>query len=192
MTKAIIFDWAGVLASDGYWVWLRKNVEDIEDRKEFFHKISEDVDSAKISHDEFLEKLSLETGRLKERVWDEIKKEIIINKDLISFVKKLKARYKVGLLSNFTHPWLSEIIAENNLWGLFDRHIISSEHKMVKPDPRIFQKILDMLGVKPEEAVFIDDRKMHTDGAKRVGLRTILFIDNVQLIEDLRGLGVEV
>lgn len=191
MIKAIIFDWAGVLGTDGYWVWLKKNIENIEDRKGFFQEISEHVDSAKMPHSEFMEHLARESNKSPDQIWKEVKLEITINNDLVSLVKKLKAKYKIALLSNFTYPWLNEILTENNLWGLFDDHVISSEHKVIKPSPEIFEKILGMLNAKPEEAVFIDDQQMHLDGAKRVGLATILFLDNTQLIHDLRKLGIE-
>ncbi len=192
MIKAIIFDWAGVLETDGYWVWLKRNVENIEGRRDFFQEISEQVDGARISHDAFVEQLARETGKSAEQVWEGIKNEIMINRDLVSFIKKLKAKYKVALLSNFTFPWLDEILTENNLWELFDQHIISSEHKVIKPSPEIFHKMLDMLAIKPEEAIFIDDRQMHIDGAGRIGLRGVLFANNSQLIQDLGKFGVEV
>ena len=33
MIKAILFDWAGVIAADGYWIWLDENIEDLESKK---------------------------------------------------------------------------------------------------------------------------------------------------------------
>ena len=192
MIKAIIFDWAGVFAVDGYWIWLRKNISDIENRKKYFQELSDEVDCGKISHGEFLQKLSNELGRDSNQVWQEVKKEIVLNQELITFVKKLKVKYKIGLLSNFTFPWLNEILTENNLWELFDENVISSQHRMIKPDPEIFQKMLEKLNIKPEEAIFIDDRQMHVDGAKRVGINAILFKNNEQLIKDLQKFGVTI
>jgi putative hydrolase of the HAD superfamily len=190
MIKAIIFDWAGVIGADGYWVWLNKNIKNINDHKSFFQKISEDVDCAKISHHEFMELLSQESGKPQDQIWKEVKKEIILNKELISIIKKIKNKYKIGLLSNFTYPWLNEILTENNLWELFDKNIISSEHKMIKPNPEIFQNMISTLDVKPEEAVFVDDRQIHIEGAKKVGLEGILFTDNNKFINDLLKLGI--
>jgi len=192
MIKAIIFDWAGVLAIDGYWVWLKKNIKNIEEHKQFFQETSNLVDSAKIPHSEFMKILARESNKTEEQVWKEVRSEIVINKDLVDFIQKLKLKYKIGLLSNFTYPWLQEILTENNLWKLFDKYVISSEYKMIKPNPKMFQKILNLLNIKPKEALFVDDRQMHIDGAKRVGLEGILFINNVQLVKDLKKFGIEV
>ena len=189
--KAIIFDWAGVLGAEGYWIWLKNNIKNLEDRQKFFQETSDLVDVGEMPHNEFMEILARESGKSPELIWQEVKNEIVINQELVSFIKKLKLKYKVGLLSNFTYPWLSEILTENNLWELFDHHVISSEHKIRKPNPEIFHKMLGMLNIKPEETVFVDDRQIHVDGAKRVGMEALLFSNTDQFIEDLKKLGVE-
>ena len=191
MIKAIVFDWAGVIGVDGYWVWLIKNIPNIVDRKDYFQGLSEEVDSAKISHDEFMKILAQESKKSEEQVWEEIEKEIVLNQELITFIKKLKIKYKIALLSNFTFPWLDKILIDNNLWELFDENVISSQYKMIKPDPRIFKKMLEILNIKSEEGIFVDDRQMHVDGAERVGIKAIVFKDNEQLVKDLQKLGVE-
>ena len=52
--------------------------------------------------------------------------------------------------------------------------------------------MLEVLDIKPEEAVFIDDKQIHVDSAKQVGLEGVLFINNIKLVDDLRRVGVEV
>ena len=192
MIKAIIFDWAGVMSTDAGWVWLRKNIKDLDARKPIFDKASEDVDSATITHDEFLEFNAKESGKSVDQVSREVQNEVVINSELVLYIKKLKQKYKVALLSNYTYPWLAEILDENNLWGLFDKNIISSEHKIIKPNPEIFIKMLEMLEIRPEEAVFIDDRQINVDGARKVGINSILFENNEQLFLDLKNLRVEI
>jgi len=51
--------------------------------------------------------------------------------------------------------------------------------------------VLQKLKVKPDEAVFIDDRKDFLDGAKKAGLKTILFMTVGQVKAGLKKLGVE-
>lgn len=190
MIKAIIFDWAGVIGVDGLWVWMKDNVKNLEERRAYLNEINDDLDSGRMPHSEFMQYLSKESGKNPEQIWQEVKKEIVINKELVEFIKTLKPKYKVGLLSNFTYPWISEILTENNLWELFDQHVISSEHKIIKPNPEIFHKMLEMLDIKPKEAIFVDDRQMHIDGAGRVGITGILFTNNAKFIEDLKSLGI--
>ena len=192
MIKAIIFDWAGVIASDGYWIWLGKNIKDIEEKRSYFQDISEKVDSARISHNEFEEILTSISDKLEQDVWQEVKLEIIINKELLEVIKTLKNRYKIGLLSNFTFPWLNELLSENNLYRLFDACIISSEHKVIKPQKEAFEKVLNALNVSANESVFIDDRQINVDAANKLTLNGLLFKDNARLLNDLRLLGAEV
>ncbi len=190
MIKAIIFDWAGVIGADGYWAWLKKDVPGSEERIDFFEKISGQVDSGELSNEEFVAILVKESGQTADMIWNQIKSETFINWELVSKIKELKGKYKIGLLSNFTYPWLSEILTMNNLWEIFDDNIISSEYGIVKPDAKIYLKMLDMLAVSPEEAVFTDDRQVNVDGAKAVGMNVFLFKDNETLLEDLKTLGI--
>lgn len=190
MIKAIIFDFAGVIGDDGYWVWLRKVVPDIDSQKPYFLKLSEKVDRATISNKEFLEQLSKRIGVPKETIWPAVKKHIIINKDLLEFIKSLKEKYKIGLLSNFTHQWLREVINENHLESYFDQILISSEQKLIKPELEFFQKIFDLLGINKDEVIFIDDREYQIEAANKFGIKSIQYVSNDQLKEDLRNLGV--
>ncbi len=192
MIKAIIFDWAGVIGADGYWVWLRKNIRDLESRRDYFQDISEKVDSAEMLHADFEKKLADISGKSAIEVWQEVKREIVINRELVGIIEKLKSRYKIGLLSNFTYPWLNEILSENNLYKLFDAYIISSEHNVIKPNPDAFKKILNLLNVNAGESVFVDDRQVHVDAANKIGLNGLLYKDNIQLVHDLGQLGIEV
>ena len=191
MIKGIIFDWAGVIGADGYWIWLRKNVKDIDEKSPYFQDISEKVDRAEMSHEDFEKLLAGLFGKSAQEIWQEIKREIVINDELVRIIRNLKNHYKIGLLSNFTYPWLNELISENNLYALFDAHVISSQHKVIKPNKEAFDKILGMLGVSPGESVFIDDRQGHVDAAKKFGLKGLLFKNNSELLEEFRSLGVK-
>ena len=190
MCKAIIFDWAGVLAEDGFWTWLRVNIPDIDSRKQEFQKLSEKVDGGAIPHDDFMQSLSKKVGKSPDQVWQEVKKEIRVNHQLIDFISELKQRYTIALLSNFTYPWLNEIISENELWELFDHHIISSKHKLIKPNPEIFEKMLTMLQVNKNEAIFVDDRQYNVDAANALGIRSFLYTNLKTFKEDLRSVDI--
>ena len=43
------------------------------------------------------------------------------------------------------------------LLGDFDEVVLSGNHGLRKPDPAVFQLVLDDLGLPPEECVFVDD-----------------------------------
>lgn len=58
---------------------------------------------------------------------------------------------------------------------LFDRTFYSYELGLRKPDPAYFRSVVDALGVRPEEAVFVDDMRANVLGAREAGLRAVLF-----------------
>jgi putative hydrolase of the HAD superfamily len=105
-------------------------------------------------------------------------------------MKELTKKYRIALLSNFTYEWLEEVLARENLSPLFDIIFISSRHGSIKPEADAFRKVVELLQVAPHEAVFIDDRQMHVDAARNLGIQALLFTDVAQLRQDLTRLGV--
>ena len=55
--------------------------------------------------------------------------------------------------------------------------VVSGEVRLLKPDPAIYYLALDRFGLKPAEALFVDDRKINVEGAEAVGMRGHLFTD---------------
>jgi putative hydrolase of the HAD superfamily len=60
-----------------------------------------------------------------------------------------------------------------------------------KPHEQIYRMALDLSQRQARECVFIDDRPMNLECAKRLGLHTIQFLNAEQLEIDLRRLGLE-
>lgn len=192
MIKAILFDFAGVIGVDGYWVWLRENVADINSRLEYFEEISDQVDKSIITNKEFVNLIAQKTGINSSRIWPEIYNKIVLNQELLVFMQKLRTKYKIGLLSNFTHEWLEEVFNKNNLSLYFDSIYISSRYGMIKPEAGAFRKALELLSIAPQEAIFVDDRQVNVDAAKRLGMRGFLYTSFSQLKKDFKNLGVTI
>jgi 2-haloacid dehalogenase len=55
--------------------------------------------------------------------------------------------------------------------------LVSGAEKMLKPDPAIYYLGLRRFGLKPEEALFVDDRQINVEGALAVGMKAQLFTD---------------
>ena len=59
--------------------------------------------------------------------------------------------------------------------GLFDAEVFSSRVGLSKPDPRIYLHCCELLGIEPQEAVFVGDgANDELGGAERVGMRAVL------------------
>lgn len=192
MIKAIIFDNAGVIMTESYWLWLHENIPDLEERKEFFHDISYKVDSSNISPEQFLDFLAKESGKSSEKVKEEILGTFVLNEEVNELMKRLKKRYKIGLLSNFISDWIKILFRKFNIEEIFDAMIISTDHKMIKPDPKMYQLIAEMLKVKPREAVFIDDRECNVLSAEKAGMKGILFKNPQDLKEKLKEINIKI
>jgi HAD superfamily hydrolase (TIGR01509 family) len=63
--------------------------------------------------------------------------------------------------------------------------IISAEVGVAKPDPAIYRIAAERMGVKPEEAIFVDDFIDNVESARAFGLRTIQFKDRQSLYSEL-------
>jgi epoxide hydrolase-like predicted phosphatase len=56
----------------------------------------------------------------------------------------------------------------------FDHVVISGEVGMRKPESRIFEYTLDLLGVDPEDALFLDDEEPNVLAARAIGMQSFL------------------
>jgi putative hydrolase of the HAD superfamily len=74
---------------------------------------------------------------------------------------------------------------------LFDVVVESSRVGVRKPDPRFYQMACDLLGIAPEQAVFLDDLGINLKPARAMGMTTIKVGDpDVALVELEAVLGV--
>jgi putative hydrolase of the HAD superfamily len=103
---------------------------------------------------------------------------------LLDFLRRLRPERKVGLLSN---AWsgLRAVITSLNFEDVFDEMIISAEVGLMKPDPRIYHLALEKLGVRPEEAVFLDDMLINVQAARSIGMSAIQFTQPEKTLEEL-------
>jgi len=58
--------------------------------------------------------------------------------------------------------------------------IFSAEVHLAKPDPRIYQLVLDKLGVQAGEAIFIDDFPENIDAANALGIHGVHYENSLQ------------
>jgi putative hydrolase of the HAD superfamily len=95
-------------------------------------------------------------------------------------VEIAKSRMKVGLVCDTGFSpgtTLRKIMHDNGIGSYFDSFSFSNETGYLKPRIETFSRVLNDLGIRPEEAVHIGDLE-HTDiaGAKRMGMKAIKFI----------------
>jgi 2-haloacid dehalogenase len=86
-------------------------------------------------------------------------------------------------ITNFSADFWEPFRArEEAFFRRFRDIVVSGEEKLLKPDPALYYRALDRFGLKPGEALFVDDRAINAEGAEAVGMHGHLFTG----AEDLR------
>ena len=95
--------------------------------------------------------------------------------ETIELINELKKRgVKVGILSNAL-----ECLADSAKCLVDDELcFVSYELKCLKPDVKIYQKMIEKLNCKPNEVIFIDDKEKNVIGAKSLGINGIVYKNN--------------
>jgi putative hydrolase of the HAD superfamily len=93
----------------------------------------------------------------------------------VDTLRTLRERgYKLGLITVCTED-VELLWPETEFAGLFDAEVFSNSFGASKPDPRIYRHCCELLGVEPEDAVFVGDgANDELEGARRVGMEAIL------------------
>lgn len=73
-------------------------------------------------------------------------------------------------------------------YDVFDLTYASNLMKHSKPDAAFYEHILAAEGVKPEDAVFIDDMPVNVAAAAALGIHAILFTSEAELRDALQSL----
>jgi len=112
-------------------------------------------------------------------------------KDVVALVKKLRNRYKLGLLSDMPKEWTDWLENKFHIFGNFDAVVVSGYEGVEKPNPEIYHLILKKLGFKAEECIFIDDWKRNLKYPAKIRMKTILFKNPEQLEKELKEFGIK-
>ncbi len=175
MIKAVVFDFSGVIASPAYLKWVSNHVLNFSEKKKLYNEVFKKLDLGIYSKDMFEEFLSQETGVPKKEIWPKVLSGVLVHEGIIGIIIKLKKKYKIGLLSNYCHEALLEIIKQKRLEGYFDEILISSQCNLIKPQKEFFLRMLQRLNLKASEILFIDDSLENVKMARKIGMVSIHF-----------------
>lgn len=183
MIKIILLDFGGVLAEEGF----------REGLKEIARQNGLDPEGFYAAADSLIHETGYLTGQAGEadywnavrertgvsgtngQLREEILKRFVLRAEMIQCVALLKAGgFKVVMLTDQTN-WLNEINGKENIFPHFDRILNSFQTHLTKRDASTFTAVCGMLGVKPEETLFVDDNNNHIQRAADRGLETIHF-----------------
>ncbi len=110
----------------------------------------------------------------------------------VEILRELKqAGYPLSALSNWPSEKFYQLRPRFDFLDWFDVVLVSGDVKLVKPDPRFYQLLLDRIGRSAPECIFIDDSERNITGARDLGFQVILYRSPEQLRSELGRLGIQ-
>lgn len=198
----IIFDFGGVILNLDYnrttEAFVKLGVIDFEQSYSQLNQTNlfDEFERGEITSDQFRSGIGtvLNTGVSDAQI-DEAWNAMLLDlpSERLRLLEKLGQTKRLALLSN-TNAIHAEYFERKmkrqhgieNLDPFFEKVYYSFDVGMRKPEPRIFELVLQERNFKPEETLFIDDSPQHIEGARRVGLHTYhLRADQGETILDL-------
>ena len=91
-------------------------------------------------------------------------------------IKSLKSKFKIAICTNKKQDITEKILQEFNIQNYFDFVLGSSIKLKLKPDTEMLEHCLEILQVKPEQAIMVGDSMNDIIPAQKIGIKTI-FVD---------------
>jgi len=197
--RAIVFDFGGVLVDWNPRYLYRQLFADEEAMERFFREI----DFIAWNHEqdrgrpfaEGVALLSREFPHYAELIaayhhrWEESISGPIW--ETVEILGELKRQgYPLYGLTNWSAETFPLVRDRYEFFGWFDAIVVSGEVRMCKPEPGIFEVLLQRSGRAPGECLFIDDSPVNVAASERLGFQAIRFESPAQLRDELirRGL----
>jgi putative hydrolase of the HAD superfamily len=210
--RGLIFDWGGVLTtplSDAITAWIEADGIDADGYREVMREwlaaaytLDGEANPVHGLEDGSLEPAEFErrlAARLRTRAGAAVVAEGLLTRMFLAF-EPVPPMYEV--LRRARAAGVRTCLLSNS-WGnsypresfpeLFDGVVISSEVGLRKPDPAIYRHALGLLGLRPEECVFVDDIKRNVRAAADLGITGVHHVDAEQTVvrlEELLGVSL--
>jgi epoxide hydrolase-like predicted phosphatase len=143
--------------------------------------------NGEITTDEFWSSFSIRYGK---KVNEELFGKFFsprLDQDVMAIIKQLKNHSRVVCGTNTFDPHYDYLL-ERGYYDVFDAVFASNKMGVSKPDPDFYRFILNNEGIKPEDALFVDDSEINVSAAKNLQIRSILFTDSHSLAHHIKRL----
>lgn len=115
-----------------------------------------------------------------------------LNEPMIAWAGQLKnAGFRIAILSNLGEALVEHMVTKVEWVKRFHHATWSSQLNIVKPNPAIYLHTVERLGVKPEQALFLDDKEENIHAAEALGIHGIKFTNILALTEELKVRGLD-
>jgi 2-haloacid dehalogenase len=196
--NTIIFDFGGVLIDWNPRYMYRDEFEESAEMEYFLKEVC--TDDWNLQQDKG-RSLAEGTRILQEKFPEHVEKiqlfydqwEKMINADIpknVALLRKLKEKYKLYGLTNWSAETFPIVFKRYSFFELFDGIVISGVEKLIKPDKKIFELMLERYHLEAKNSLFIDDNMNNIQAAKEMGFATIHITEKTDLKSELHALGL--
>lgn len=198
--NAIICDLGNVLINFDHTIAVKKILDYTPKKEEdiyslfFDSPLTELYEEGRISTDEFFHsvkeflKLQIDYNTFLP-LWNEIFFETPLNIKMQEFLRKIKPRYKLIMISNINETHFGFLNKRMGIFNEFDKLVLSYEVGFRKPAPEIYKKALEFAATPPSKVFYIDDRRDLIETATNLGLKGIVFDGEIALERIVKELG---
>jgi 2-haloacid dehalogenase len=194
--NTIIFDFGGVLIDWNPRYMYRDEFEESSEMELFLNEVCTDdwnlqqdkgrslAEGTRILQDKFPQhavKIQLYYDQWEKMVKGDIPQNVAL-------LQKLKEKYKLYGLTNWSAETFPIVFRRYPFFTLFDGIVVSGEEKLIKPDKKIFERMLARYHLEAKNAVFIDDNINNIQAAKEIGFATIHVQAKTDLNSELHAL----
>jgi len=121
--------------------------------------------------------------------WDEMLRGPM--HDSVAVLEELRVRgVRLYALTNWSQETFPLAFERYPFLQAFEGIVVSGQERMIKPDPAIFQLLLNRYGIDPGRAVYVDDAPRNVDAAAKLGMHALQFRDAAVLHGELVALGL--
>ena len=203
MISAVIWDFGGVLTSSPFEAFARYERErglpaDIIRRTNSANHLENawaKFERAEVDIEAFDELFAVESKALGAEVRG---KDVVtllsgdLRPEMVEALKRIKAVCKTGCITNNLPANAMGSTSGRKLYiaevmVLFDHVIESAKIGLRKPDPRIYQMMVETLGVDPNKCVYLDDLGVNLKPAREMGMTTIKVLSASQALGELEA-----
>lgn len=198
MIDTIIFDFGGVLvdwnprylyrdyfADDEKLEWFLSNIctDEWNIEQDRGRSLSEATELLVKEFPDYKKEIEMYYGQ-----WETMLKDAIPG--TVEILYELKEKYKIYGLTNWSAETFPVALNRFEFFEVFDGILVSGKEKLIKPDVKIFELMMERFGLKPENSLFIDDNLKNVEASRNFGIETIHFTNPEDLRKELAALGI--
>jgi putative hydrolase of the HAD superfamily len=184
--KAVIFDYGKVLSlppAEEEWKKLSARFgTSLQEFQAIYWRYREAIDLATLSNADYWKAVGRDCGvsvsdaEAGQLIDDDNARWTHESKLMLALARDLRAAgYRTAILSNM-EPNMLAFMRKKFAWlNNFDAQVYSCETGVAKPDEAAYRICCERLGCNPSEALFLDDKRVNVEAARRFGMQSYVF-----------------